>query len=168
MSDRSATGLRVADDAPESGAGKLGLDRVTLNVIDRHLANITDEMVRAMIRAAYSPIFSESQDFSCMLFDKRGQMISQAEMNPAIICAALHTVPATMEYIGIDNLAPGDVVIQNDPYRSICCCARCSSTAGSSAWPRTSRTSPRSGAKRRARSPPTQRRCSKRGFASHR
>ena len=34
-------------------------------------------------------IFSESRDFSCLLFDRHVRMIGQAEMNPAIMCAGL-------------------------------------------------------------------------------
>ena len=95
-------------------------DPVTLTIVNNALRNICDEMASTMVRTAYSPIFSESRDFSCMLFDKDLRLIGQAEMNPAIICAGLHTVPHCVEELGIENFHPGDVVIHNDPYRGQC------------------------------------------------
>ena len=95
-------------------------DPVTLTVVNNALSNICDEMSSAMIRTAYSPIFSESRDFSCALFDRRLRMVSQAEMNPAIICASLHTVPLCVKEMGVESFNPGDVVVHNDPYRGQC------------------------------------------------
>ena len=95
-------------------------DPVTLTIVNNALRNICDEMASTMVRTAYSPIFSESRDFSCMLFDRDLRLIGQAEMNPAIICAGLHTVPHCVEELGIENFHPGDVVVHNDPYRGQC------------------------------------------------
>ena len=72
-----------------------------------------------MVRTAYSPIFSESRDFSCCLFDRRLRMVGQAEMNPAIICAGLHTVPLCVKEME-EPIEQGDVIVHNDPYRGQC------------------------------------------------
>ncbi len=95
-------------------------DPVTLTVINNALKNICDEMASAMVRTAHSPIFSESRDFSCILFDRKLRMVGQAEMNPAIICAGLHTIPLCVEELGEDSFEPGDVIVHNDPYRGQC------------------------------------------------
>ncbi|MSO73749.1 MAG: hypothetical protein EXQ99_01150 [Alphaproteobacteria bacterium] len=95
-------------------------DPVTLTVVNNALRNICDEMGSAMVRTAYSPIFSESRDFSCLLFDRNVRMIGQAEMNPAIMCAGLHTVPHCVTEVGAENIHPGDVIVHNDPYRGQC------------------------------------------------
>ena len=104
----ATTGQNVADDP------------VTLTVINNALKNICDEMASAMVRTAHSPIFSESRDFSCILFDRKLRMVGQAEMNPAIICAGLHTIPLCVEELGEDSFEPGDVIVHNDPYRGQC------------------------------------------------
>jgi N-methylhydantoinase B/oxoprolinase/acetone carboxylase alpha subunit len=70
-----------------------------------------------MMRTAFSPIFNEGLDFSCVLFDRRGNMIGQAEFCPAQIAASLFIVRWTLEELGIDAFEPGDVVLHNDPYR---------------------------------------------------
>jgi hypothetical protein len=122
-----ADGSLVMDLSASSGAnaatkGRLAPERdpTTLTVVSNSLRNICDEMGSAMVRTAYSPIFSESRDFSCLLFDRKVRMIGQVEMNPAIICAGLHTVPHCVAEFGADNFHPGDVVVHNDPYRGQC------------------------------------------------
>lgn len=96
------------------------LDNVTLAIIHNNLVNFTREMGTAMMRTAYSPIFSESRDFSCALFDRRGEMIAQGEYCPAQLGAIPLTVKWTIDELGQDGFEPGDVVIHNDPYRGGC------------------------------------------------
>jgi len=115
--------FRVA--LPEAEAASTGraageLDPVTLAIIDNRLANITREMGTAMMHAAYSPIFSESKDFSCAVFDAEAELVGQGEFCPAQLGAMTHTVRWTVREIGAGNFAPGDVVIHNDPYRAGC------------------------------------------------
>ena len=93
---------------------------VTLSIVNNALVNICREMGTAMIRTAYSPIFNESRDFSCAIFDRNGEMLAQGEYCPAQLGAIVHTVACLLDEIGRDSLAPGDVVIHNDPYRGGC------------------------------------------------
>lgn len=117
-----ATTAQVSGGAQPAGEAGLAVasDPTTLTVVNNALRNICDEMGSAMVRTAYSPIFSESRDFSCLLFDRQARMIGQAEMNPAIMCAGLHTVPHCVAEIGAENFKPGDVIVHNDPYRGQC------------------------------------------------
>jgi N-methylhydantoinase B/oxoprolinase/acetone carboxylase alpha subunit len=96
------------------------MDLTTLSVIHKHLVNICREMGTAMMRTSYSPIFSEGLDFSCVLFNRDGQMIAQAEFCPAQLGAILYTVKWTIAELGLDSFEEGDVVIHNDPYRGGC------------------------------------------------
>ena len=92
-------GRQVADAATK---GRLApeSDPTTLTVVSNALRNISDEMGSAMVRTAYSPIFSKSRDFSCLLFDRRLAHDRPGRNNPAIICAGLHTVPHCVEEFG--------------------------------------------------------------------
>ena len=96
------------------------IDTVTLSVINNALVNICREMGTAMMRTSYSPIFNEALDFSCMIFNRRGDMIGQAEFCPAMLGSAHYTVKWTIEELGLDSFEPGDVVLHNDPYRGQC------------------------------------------------
>jgi N-methylhydantoinase B len=93
------------------------IDPVTLTIINNSLVNICREMGITMIRTAFSPIFSEGLDFSCVLFDRKGNMIGQAEFCPAQLAASLFIVRWTLEELGVESFDPGDVVLHNDPYR---------------------------------------------------
>ena len=116
----SAASTADAAGTTEAAAQGAALDPVTLAIIDNRLANITREMGTAMMQAAYSPIFSESKDFSCAVFDAEAELVGQGEFCPAQLGAMTHTVRWTVREIGAGNFAPGDVVIHNDPYRAGC------------------------------------------------
>lgn len=92
-------------------------DPVTLTVLNNSFVNVCREMGLTMIRTAFSPIFNEGLDFSCVVFDRRGNMIGQAEFCPAQIAASLYIVRWTLEELGVESFEPGDVVLHNDPYR---------------------------------------------------
>ena len=93
------------------------LDQVTLTVIDNYLTTTCREMGLAMMRTAYSPIFNESLDFSCVIFDPKGQLIAQAEFCPSQIGTIKYTVEWMLEELGYDVYKPGDILLMNDPYR---------------------------------------------------
>ncbi len=96
------------------------IDSVTLSVINNALVNICREMGTAMMRTSYSPIFNEGLDFSCVIFNRRGEMIGQAEFCPTMLGSAQYAVNWTIEELGLAAFEPGDVVIHNDPYRGQC------------------------------------------------
>jgi N-methylhydantoinase B len=96
------------------------IDMVTLTVINNALVNICREMGTAMMRTSYSPIFNEALDFSCVIFNPRGEMIGQAEFCPTMLGSAQYAVKWTIEELGLDFFEPGDVIIHNDPYRGQC------------------------------------------------
>ncbi len=96
------------------------IDSVTLTIINNCLVNTCREMGLAMMKTSYSSIFNEGLDFSCVIFDRDGEMVAYAEFCPAQIGAILYTMQWTIAEIGIENFKPGDVVIHNDPYRGGC------------------------------------------------
>ena len=96
------------------------VDGVTVSVVGDQLVQIAQEMGTHMMRAAYSPIFSESRDFSCALFDRGGRMIAQGRFNPAHLGAIGETVRCVLEELGAESFEPGDVVVHNDPFRGGC------------------------------------------------
>lgn len=93
------------------------LDSVLLTIINNNFVNICREMGVTMTKIAFSPIFNEGLDFSCVLFDRDLNMIGQAEFCPAQLAASIYIVRWTVEELGIDSFEPGDVVLHNDPYR---------------------------------------------------
>jgi N-methylhydantoinase B/oxoprolinase/acetone carboxylase alpha subunit len=86
-------------------------------VIDNYLTSTCRDMGVTMMTTAYSPIFNESLDFSCVIFDREGRMLAQAEFCPSQIGTIKFTVAWTIAELGLDAFAEGDVVLHNDPYR---------------------------------------------------
>jgi N-methylhydantoinase B/oxoprolinase/acetone carboxylase alpha subunit len=82
------------------------IDPVQLTIINNSFVNICREMGITMTRTAFSPIFNEGLDFSCVLFDRNGNMIGQAEFCPAQLAASMFIVRWTVEELGVESFAP--------------------------------------------------------------
>lgn len=95
-------------------------DPFLLEIIRNFLITTCKEMGIAMMRTSYSPMFNEALDFSCVVFDGKGEMVAQAPYVPAQIGSTVHVVPTAIAEVGAENLEPGDVIFTNDPYRSNC------------------------------------------------
>ena len=106
---------RSVDDA-----AAVASSQVTQSVIHNRLVMICREMGIAMMKTSYSTIFNEGLDFSCVIFNRDGEMIAQAEFCPAQLGAILFTVRWAIDEYGLENFEPDDVLIHNDPYRGGC------------------------------------------------
>jgi N-methylhydantoinase B len=93
------------------------LDPVTLTVVDNYLTSTCRDMGVTMMTTAYSPIFNESLDFSCVLFSPQGEMLAQAEFCPSQIGTIKFTVAWTIAELGLEDFEDGDIIVHNDPYR---------------------------------------------------
>jgi N-methylhydantoinase B len=96
------------------------IDSVTLSVINNAFVNVCREMGTAMMRTSYSPIFNEGLDFSCMMFNTRGDLIGQAEFCPTMLGSCQYAMKWMLDEVGLEAFEPGDVFIHNDPYRGQC------------------------------------------------
>jgi N-methylhydantoinase B len=92
------------------------VDPITLEVVCEGLIAIVREMRATVIRASYSPVIWDMDDFSCALFDPQGQMIAQSEDHPGHVLPMPWSVRCAMEDLEGD-LRPGDVILLNDSYR---------------------------------------------------
>ena len=61
----------------------MGLDRITVSVIQHRLESIVQEMGEAMLRTAYSQILNSSRDFSTAICDRDARLVAQAEIGRA-------------------------------------------------------------------------------------
>ena len=114
--ERTAQGALVI----QTGATRMTtttFDPVALTMVDNYLTSCCRDMGVTMMTTAYSPIFNESLDFSCVIFDPTGNMLAQAEFCPSQIGTIKFTVEWTIEELGLDAFEQGDVVLHNDPYR---------------------------------------------------
>src|SRR3989442_13769686 len=96
------------------------LDPVSVSIVKNHLLSIWREMGAGMMKSAYSPIFNEGLDFSCVIFNRDAEMIAQAEFCPSQIGAILFTVRWCIAELGLESFEEGDFIIDNDPYGAGC------------------------------------------------
>ncbi len=92
------------------------VDPITLEVVCEGLIAIVREMRATVIRASYSPVIWELDDFSCALFDPQAQMVAQSEDHPGHVLPMPWSVRCAMEDFAGD-IRPGDIILLNDPYR---------------------------------------------------
>jgi len=92
------------------------IDPIALEIITEGLVSIVREMRQTVIRTAHSPVVTDAQDFSCALFNPRGEMVAQSRDMPGHVVAMPASVQEAMKDFG-HTLQPGDVIVLNDPYR---------------------------------------------------
>jgi N-methylhydantoinase B len=93
------------------------IDPVTLEVVWNRLLSVANEQQDALIRTAFSTIVRESQDLACGIFDTKGRMIAQSiSGTPGHINAMATSMRHFLAAFPADKLAPGDVLITNDPW----------------------------------------------------
>ncbi|MFW9993433.1 MAG: hydantoinase B/oxoprolinase family protein [Candidatus Odinarchaeota archaeon] len=91
-------------------------DLVTLSVIAKSLEAIAGEMGTVLRKSAYSPNIKERLDFSCAIFDKNGNLVSQAEHIPVHLGALFSTMEIVLNDFSMDSFQPHDVIVLNSPY----------------------------------------------------
>ena len=92
-------------------------DVVTMQVIRYALEQIADEMGHTLVRTGRSTIITEIKDISCVVTDAKGQTIAQAHHTPSLLAGFEITMRELVKTYRPEDLAPGDVIVTNDPYR---------------------------------------------------
>lgn len=88
-----------------------------LELVWNRLRSVVNEQQAVLIRTAFSPIVREMQDLACGVFDTRGRMLAQSQSGtPGHINAMATGVRHFVEAFPSDTLAPGDVLLTNDPW----------------------------------------------------
>jgi N-methylhydantoinase B len=92
-------------------------DAVTTEVIRHGLVSAASQMKRALVRTAFSPVIYEVLDFAVALYDDRVRLLAQAPSLPMFMGRLSFCVEAAVAAVGgPQRLAPGDVLLYNDPY----------------------------------------------------
>jgi len=90
---------------------------LTLEVLWNRLLSVVNEQQVTLMRTAFSTVVRESQDLACGVFDSRGYMVAQSLTGtPGHINAMATGVRHFLKAIPPATLAPGDVLITNDPW----------------------------------------------------
>ncbi len=88
-------------------------DPIALELANHRLAAIAEEMGVVLGRTALSPNIKERRDYSCAVFDAAGGLVAHAAHIPVHLGSTPLSVRAAMAAV---RMAPGDVVVLNDPF----------------------------------------------------
>jgi N-methylhydantoinase B len=104
----TAVGQPVAAPRTQPESRKAGaLDPITLDLIENALRNARHEMDAVLFRSAMSPVIREQHDEFPMITDHKGRMIVGQ------FGSYVSEMLADQDF----DLAPGDVILQSDPYK---------------------------------------------------
>jgi len=92
-------------------------DPISLEILWNRLISIVDEASAALVRASFSTVLRESNDFACILLDAQGRSLAQSARSiPSFIGTMPISLKKFLEIFPPDSLEPGDVIISNDPW----------------------------------------------------
>jgi len=90
-------------------------DPATFEIIKNSFYKIAEEMRVVLAKTAYSPLLKSAGDYSCGVFDARGEMVAQGPDLPIHLGSMPDAVRAVVAAFTGD-VHEGDVFIHNDPY----------------------------------------------------
>jgi N-methylhydantoinase B len=88
-------------------------DPIELEVFKNLFHSIAEEMGATLRRTAFSPNIKERRDYSCAVFAADGEVIAMGDHMPVHLGSMPMSVRAA---IARKDLAPGDIVMLNDPF----------------------------------------------------
>src|SRR5437588_9474736 len=90
-------------------------DPATFEIFKNSLYKIAEEMRVVLAKTAYSPLLKSAGDYSCGVFDVRGEMVAQGPDLPIHLGSMPDAVRAVVAAFAAD-VHDGDVFLHNDPY----------------------------------------------------
>lgn len=109
-------GIVIHRSAPARAHESEG-DPITTQVVRHALNSAANQMKRALIRTAFSPVIYEVLDFAVAIYDDEYRMLSQAPSLPLFMGTLNSCVEQAVAAVGgAATLEEGDVIIYNWPY----------------------------------------------------
>ncbi|MGA7315516.1 MAG: hydantoinase B/oxoprolinase family protein [Silvibacterium sp.] len=90
------------------------LDLIEFEIFKNLFVSIAEEMGITLCRTGFSPNIKERLDYSCAIYDAKGETIAQGDHMPVHLGAMPLSVRAAIDQL---KMEPGDMVILNDPFR---------------------------------------------------
>lgn len=91
-------------------------DPVRMEVFSNRLLAIAEDMGSILIRSSFSSNIKERKDASTAVFDARGRLLAQADHIPIHLGAMIGAVETILARYRLEDMAPGDAFVCNDPY----------------------------------------------------
>jgi N-methylhydantoinase B len=92
------------------------IDSITTEIIRHGLLASAEEMARNLCRTAYNTVVYEIHDYGIGIHDANGDVVADAPGIAVFTRGNDHGIKKAVEFVGRENLEPGDVLILNYPY----------------------------------------------------
>jgi N-methylhydantoinase B len=100
-----------------AASGAVDADPITTEIIRHGLNSAAEQMKRALVRTAFSPVIYEVLDFAVAIYDRQIRLLAQAPSLPFFMGTMNFCVEAAVEAVGGEEaLEPGDIILYNWPY----------------------------------------------------
>jgi N-methylhydantoinase B len=108
---------RVYRAGQGTSTGAIDADPITTEIIRHGLNSAAEQMKRALIRTAFSPVIYEVVDFAVAIYDRQVRLLAQAPSLLIFMGTMSFCVDAAVEAVGGEEaLEPGDIILYNWPY----------------------------------------------------
>jgi|AntRauMinimDraft_4_1070384.scaffolds.fasta_scaffold00988_4 N-methylhydantoinase B len=94
------------------------IDPATVEVVRNYLHSAANEMQRTLIRSSYNTTIYEMLDFGISIYDADLNLVADSPGLTMFLGANDYSIRKGLEYVGEENLDPGDIVMMNYPYWS--------------------------------------------------
>ncbi len=115
VTERGELVLERVVPLPQRQALGTRADPVRLEIFNRRFMAIAEEMGLVLQQTAHSVNIRERLDFSCALFNRRGELIANAPHIPVHLGSMGEAVRAIREAFA-EDMRPGDAFLMNSPY----------------------------------------------------
>ncbi|KAH3684543.1 hypothetical protein WICPIJ_004493, partial [Wickerhamomyces pijperi] len=113
--DLSLTGAIVSSSAAAAGVEEeLTVDPITLSIFSHKFMDIAEQMGTQLRNTSVSTNVKERLDFSCALFNNKGDLVANAPYIPVHLGSMSTCIKKQIDLWG-DQLRPGDVLVTNHP-----------------------------------------------------
>jgi N-methylhydantoinase B len=106
----------TTEPTPSTSNGSTALDGSRVEVVRSYLVAAAEEMRATLIRTAFNPVIYEVLDFGISMYDARMRLIAEAPGLTRFLGANDYSLRKGVEYVGLENLHRGDIVMLNYPY----------------------------------------------------
>lgn len=94
------------------------LDGATVEVIRNYIGSVAEQMRRTLVRAAFNPVIYDVLDFGISMYNVDLELMAEAAGITHFLGANDHAIVKGLQYVGRQNMKPGDVYLLNYPYWS--------------------------------------------------
>ena len=113
----NAPDISVYRAVPSPAGRAADVDPVATEIVRHSLNSAANQMKRALVRTAFSPVIYEVLDFAVAIYDRKLRLLAQAPSLPLFMGTMNFCVGAAVEAAGGEQaMEPGDILLITDPY----------------------------------------------------